>query len=138
MAPVGATPPSDVVFAEKTDLLGGPGPFTASGPAEDYGIICATGIQQDVGPPKFAPGFPFSGKPRGVNVQVFKLFTCDDGSGTFLVKQQVREDRRGNNFNWKIVSGTGDYVDLQGAGSGFGLRNCGDDCLFNVYEGGLH
>jgi len=73
-----------------------------------------------------------------VNIQAIHQFTCDDGSGDFLVKLQVRGNQDGNNFHWNIVGGTGDYEDLHGSGKGVGLPICGPDCVFDVYTGGLH
>ena len=41
--PAGATPPSGVSIEVETSFLGDPSPFTAVGPAVDYGLICNTG-----------------------------------------------------------------------------------------------
>lgn len=143
-APASATPPSGVHFDVHTTIPpeGGPtsGPFTASGPAVDDGLICSSGDTIDV----FGKASGFS--PAGVNFQLVKSFTCDDGSGEFLVKLQVRIDAKGDNFNWVIVGGTGAYEDLHGAGSGVGYHHhhhhhhplCGPDCVHDVYDGGVH
>ena len=77
--------------------------------------------------------------PNGFNFQAVKHFTCDDGSGEFFVNLQARIDfRKGVTFQWNVLSGTGDYVDLHGAGSGVGLDLCGPDCVLDFYDGGLH
>jgi hypothetical protein len=136
LAPAGATPPLDVVFEVPTFVPpgGGPtgGPFVATGPAVDDGIMCATGDTIDV----FAK---VSGLPsnRGANIQVVKLFTCDDGSGEFYVKLQVRIDRNGDNFSWTVMDGTGAYAELHGTGDGIGIP-LPDDAVFDVYEGKVH
>jgi len=132
-APAGATPPTDVGIEVETSLLGAPSPFTASGPAVDDGLVCQTGTVVD------ASGKATGFSPTGFNFQGVKQFTCDDGSGEFFVNLQARIDfRKGTTFNWNVLSGTGDYVDLHGAGSGIGLDICGPDCVFDIYEGGLH
>ena len=56
---------------------------------------------------------------------------------------QARIDyRRGVSFSWNVLRGTGDYVDLHGAGSGIGIGGvpCGDPdlCVLDLYDGGLH
>ncbi len=68
-----------------------------------------------------------------------KHFICEDGFGEFFVNLQTHIDfRKGVTFNWNVLSGTLAYEDLHGAGSGVGLDLCGPDCVFDVYEGGLH
>ena len=130
--PVGATPPSDVHIEVETSLSGDPSPFSASGPAVDEGLVCDTGMVVD------AAGKVTGFSPTGFNYQGIKRFTCGDGSGEFYVNLQARIDfRRGVNFNWNILRGTGDYEDLHGAGGGVGLA-CEPDCVLDVYDGGLH
>lgn len=133
LAPAGATPPSEVNFEVESSLLGDPGPFVASGPAVDGGLICAAGTVVDES--SKATGL----SPTGFNFQGIKHFICDDGSGEFFVNLQARIDfRRGTTFHWSVLGGTGDYEVLHGAGSGVGLDLCGPDCVFDVYDGGLH
>jgi hypothetical protein len=134
VASVGAaSPPSDVNFEVETSLLGAPSPFQASGPAVDDGLICEEGTVVDASSKEI--GF----SQNGFNFQGIKQFTCDDGTGEFLVNLQARNDfRMGITFNWNVISGTGDYEDLHGAGSGIGLDTCGLDCVLDIYEGGLH
>jgi hypothetical protein len=136
-APAGATPPADVLFvAEMSDASSGAasGPFTASGSAVDEGLMCASG---DVSQ-RFGKATGSQSSNEYVNFQVIHEFTCDDGSGEFLVKLQVRVNQNGDNFQWTIVGGTGDYEDLRGSGNGFGLYDCGEDCVIDIYNGGLH
>jgi len=131
--PALATPPSEVGFDVETSLLGGPGPFLASGPAVDDGLVCTTGTVVD------ATGKLAGFSQNGFNFQGIRHFTCDDGSGEFFVNLQARIDfRKGVTFSWNVLSGTGGYEDLHGAGSGVGLDLCGPDCVLDVYEGGLH
>lgn len=129
----GATPPIDVQIEAETSLLGALSPFVASGPAVDDGLICSNGEVIDLSGK--VTGF----SPSGFNFQSIKHFICDDGSGEFLVNVQARIDfRKGTTFNWNVIGGIGGYEDLHGAGSGVGLELCGPDCVFDVYEGGLH
>ena len=131
--PAGATSPSEVNIEVESSLLGDPGPFVASGPAVDDGLVCDEGTVVD------ASGKVTGFSPNGFNFQGVKHFTCDDGSGEFFVNMQARIDfRKGTTFQWNVLSGTGDYEDLHGAGSGVGLEICGPDCIVDIYDGGLH
>lgn len=127
--------PLDVHFEVPTTIPGegGPsfGPFTATGPAVDARIVCASGDTIDV----FGKASGFQ-SPTGVNFQVVKLFTCDDGSGEFFVKLQVRIDKKGDNFNWNILGGTGSYEKLHGVGKGSGLPN--PEGVLDLYSGAVH
>lgn len=123
-------PPSGVNIEVETDNFS---PFTASGPAVDDGVVCASGVVEDV-------FFKASGflSNKGVNFQIVKEFTCEDGSGEFSVKLQVRllSDDSPATFNWNIVGGTEAYENLHGTGTGVGLPFC---CfVLDVYDGGLH
>jgi hypothetical protein len=131
--PAGATPSSGVNIEVESSLLGAPGPFTASGPAVDDGLMCSEGTVID------ESGKVTGFSPAGFNYQGIKRFTCEDGSGEIFVNLQARIDfRKGTTFNWNVLSGTGGYEDLHGAGSGVGLPFCGPDCVLDVYDGGLH
>jgi hypothetical protein len=128
----GATPPLDVGFQVETVVPDeGPtyGPFVASGAAVDDGTMCPTGTTVDL-------TAAVSETPQGVNIGVVKRFTCDDGSGDFDVKLQVRIDRKGDNFSWVVLGGTGEYQRLHGTGSGFGIPFPGG--VLDLYDGQLH
>jgi hypothetical protein len=97
------------------------GDFVASGDAVDTGLICATGTFVDTGL-RFA-GFQ---SDRGIiQLQVVKEFTCDDTSGTFIVKLQIQAnfDTGIESFTWAVLGGTGDYASLRGAGNGSTVPN---------------
>jgi hypothetical protein len=129
-----STPPSAVEFqVETTTPPEGPsfGPFTATGPAVDAGLVCESGDTIDV----FGRGTGFQ-SGIGWNAQVVKLFTCDDGSGEFFVKLLVRFDWQGLNFRWTIVGGSGAYEKLHGTGEGIGLDM--GDWVLDVYYGAVH
>lgn len=136
VATVQATTPLEVSFAVQTsDIDGGPvtgGPFTASGPAVDEGLICAAGQTVDDSVPH-AAGFQ---SQIGVNVRLVKRFTCADGSGDFWVTLQIRFDARGNNFIWLITDGADEYARLHGTGSGFGVPTGGG--VLDLYDGTVH
>ena len=131
VASVGAaTPPSDVHI--EADITVGGGPFIATGPAVDEGLVCGSGFAT-------ATDLKVSGAPgnTGFNVQVIYLFTCDDGSGEFYVKLQVRIDQKGDNYNWVVLGGNGDYEKLHGTGSGIGIPQEPDGVL-DIYDGKMH
>ena len=131
-----ATPPADVVFAVETDLVSGaPSPFVAFGPAVAEGIVCSVGTVSD------ATGKATGFTQNGFNFQGIKHFMCD--SGEFFINLQARIDfRKGITFQWNVLRGTGDFANLHGAGQGFGIpaEPCGDpdECVFDIYFGGLH
>ena len=130
-APEAVTIVSDVTFVE-----GGPniGSFTTSGDAADSGAICPAGSFEDTSI-RFAGGQARTGI---VQLQVFKIFTCDDGSGTFDVKMQIQAnfDTGIETFTWVVTGGSGDYASLHGAGSGSTVPRPGGNT--NTYVGMLH
>lgn len=133
LAPVGAAPPADVNI-EAESFLAGTGTFTATGPAVGDGVVCASGDTFDVSGKVTGSG------PWGFNMQIIKRFTCGDGSGTFLVKLQVRKLYEGpysTTFHWNVVGGTADYAKLHGSGKGVGLPSTNADVL-DVYTGKMH
>jgi hypothetical protein len=124
-----AYPPSDV-----TDVYGGPeamsvhivsdlpaGTFAASGPAVDAGIVCPTGTQE------FADG---NAPPRQGAIDRWEdRYTCDDGSGTFLIGADVFIDSDAQYGVWNIVSGTGMYESLRGGGGNETNLNASDEMM---------
>ena len=142
IASAGATPPEQITIEGPAFFAGpdaGTGSFTATGPAIDSGAMCPGGDVADV----YTKAAPKRGQsPNGVNLQIVKEFTCDDDSGTFYIKLQVRITDYPT-FNWVVVGGTGDYQDLKGNGKGYGafpLFNGGPEPIgvWDVYEGKLH
>lgn len=134
-APAAASsPPLDVNFEVHTTIGENGtsfGPFTAAGLAVDAGLVCPTGDTVDIF--EKASGYQ---SQTGVNLQIVKLFTCDNGSGEFYVKLQVRIDAKDTSFNWNVVSGTGAYERLHGTGSGIGIYV--PEGVLDLYEGQLH
>jgi hypothetical protein len=143
VAPAGAGSPFGTVEIDVETSFGEPptnGPFEVTGTAVDAGLMCDSGWTVDLG----AKVSPRQAIPQGINVQAHKAFLCgydylpapgvmgDDG---FIVKLQVRVDKKGNHFTWFVVSGWGDYEDLQGNGSGFGIYNDVDPVVFDTFIG---
>ena len=135
--PVAATAPQQVTMVSHVTFNpDGPnyGDFTASGDAADSGLICESGTFVDTAI-RFA-GFQ---SDRGtVQIQVVKEFTCDDQSGTFIVKLQIQANFETGieSFSWVVLGGTGDYASLHGGGSGSTVPNPPTGNI-NTYEGFL-
>lgn len=129
-APAHASPPQDVLIEVDTTLPPeGPsfGPFTATGP------ICPSGDSIDA----FSL---FVGAQSGKRAQILvgKEFTCDDGSGTFLLLLQVRLQFQpfSDVFTWTVLDGTGAYENLRGSGDGFGVPTASG--VFDTFTGVMH
>jgi hypothetical protein len=140
MAPAGATPPSGLqienpVTFDPNNPFPSTGPFTASGPAVDDGTICGSGDSVDV----FVKYSGFNRASGDGNALIVKRFTCDDGSGDFLVKLQVKlYFDVGTDFRWVIVGGSGAYSDLHGSGEGVGVPNGPPGYVLDLYAGKVH
>jgi hypothetical protein len=133
LAPAGATPPSDVEI-EVPSFVAGTGTFVATGPAVDDEVVCGEGDTNDLS------GTVGGNGPWGFNLWVIKEFTCDDGSGSFLVSLHARVFNEGpiqTSFNWVVIGGDGDYTNLHGSGKGFGLPSTVAD-VDDVYTGKMH
>jgi hypothetical protein len=110
------------------------GTFDALGEAATSGLICRHGTVVDlveIDRAKFASG-------KLLDFTVPKEFTCDDGSGTFVVDVAIHIDRttRSESFTWRVVRGTGAYGRLRGDGSGTTLDS-GPGRVVNTYAGSL-
>ena len=104
------------------------GPFTASGPAVDAGLVCPTGQTIDL----YVQAAGFQSGVVG-NLLVIKQFTCDDGSGSFIVKLQVRTT---STTNWVVLSGTDAYSRLHGVGQLYAEPWANG--VIDYYSGQLH
>ena len=122
-APVGAATPQDVTIVSHVtfDPDGNYGDFIASGPAVTSGLICGSGTFIDTRL-QFAG---FQGRHGIVQLLVVKEFTCDDGTGTFEVKLQIRAnfDTGIETFTWTVLGGTDQYESLHGGGHGSTVGN---------------
>ena len=133
--PVGAASPQSVtIVSHVTFNPDGPnyGDFVATGNAVDSDVICPSGTFVDI-------GLRFAGyqSNRGiVQLQVVKEFTCNDGTGTFVVKLQIQAnfDTGIESFTWVVLGGTGAYGSLHGSGSGSTVPNAPIGNI-NTYSG---
>jgi hypothetical protein len=94
-----------------SDLSNSPtGTFVATGPAVDAGIVCPTGAVEWTGnqlPPRSGALFRW----------IDNRYTCDDGSGTFILAADVFIKADGREYGvWDLGSGTGSYQSLSGGG----------------------
>lgn len=112
----------------------GHGSFEATGP------ICESGSFEDL------IGFAAPHHPvePGFNLKIYRQYICDDQSGTFVMKLEVRVDnRRWPTFNWLVIDGTGAYEGLHANGSGYAAGPIFDGegnviGVMDVYEGKAH
>lgn len=118
-----ASPQAVTLVSHVTFNPDGPnyGDFVATGAAVDSGVMCDSGTFVDLGI-RFAGYQSDRGK---VQLQVIKEFTCDDGSGTFIVKMQIQAnfDTGIESFTWVVLDGTDAYATLAGGGSGSTVPN---------------
>lgn len=123
-----AAAPTPVTIEVLTIFSNGYGNFATSPGAG----LCPTGTTTDV---TLATGWQ-SGRLN--NFHVLKTFTCDDGSGTFTAEVQAHYvfGSPTDSFQWAIVSGTGAYTNLHGAGGGVGYQFPGG--VFDVFNGKVH
>jgi hypothetical protein len=134
-AAAAAPPRSVTIVSDVTFNQNGPnfGTFTATGAAVDAGTMCESGTFVDTGI-RFAG---FQGHQGEVQLQVFKTFTCDDGSGTFDVKMQIQANFGTGleTFQWVITGGSGDHAGLHGSGRGTTVPRDGGNT--NTYLGAI-
>jgi hypothetical protein len=124
--PQGVTISSEMTRAEPTNI----GTFTATGDAATNGLICTSGSVTDLDLVRGGPG----------QLSVRKVFSCDDGSGTFTVKLQIHQDfeAQTETFRWVVLGGTSAYVQFRGAGSGTTeTADLGSGPVTNLYMGFL-
>ena len=89
------------------------GRFTASAP------FCSSGRAYDV-----------RQIDDGSSLTVWRLHTCDDGSGSFTAYMPALVGEHGGSGGWKIVEGTGSYATLRGMGTYTGTLVSGDPELY--------
>ena len=110
------------------------GTFDARGDARASGLICDHGTVADlveIDRKAFASG-------KLIDFVIPKEFTCNDDSGTFVMKVSIHIDpaSKAESFTWRILRGTAAYVRLQGAGTGTTLSS-GPSQVLNAYTGTL-
>ena len=91
------------------------GRFTASRP------FCSAGRAYDV-----------RHVDTGGQLDLERLHTCDDGSGTFTVLMPNVRGEHGGTGSWKIVAGSGRFATLRGLGTYEGALVSGDRDLYET------
>lgn len=132
-APAAATPPTGVEIASPIDLTDGTGSFAVI--TDDGGVLCDAGTVENL----FSL---FVGGQSGFQAQILAVheFTCDDGSGSFLLSLRVKLDfsTGTTSASWSVLDGSGDFEKLHGSGSLVGTPSCGPDCILDTYTGAVH
>ncbi len=118
LSPHASGQPEDVVFTSFiVDRADGPntGTFNATGQAVEMGLVCQHGTVVDLE----VVDSGAIGRGSLTDFTVPKQFSCDDGSGSFVLELRVHVETPGiESLQWQILRGTGAYADLQGAGTG--------------------
>jgi hypothetical protein len=125
--PAVAAPPQTTTFTVVEQFEPESGVFTSDG-----SVVCASGTTSN---DTFGSGFQSN---RGVIFHVRKTITCDDGSGTFVLQLQARAGFNVGDMTfgpWVVLSGTGDYANLQGRGTVTGTALAGG--VSDLYVGWL-
>jgi hypothetical protein len=141
VGPVAAASPQSMTIVSKVTFNpDGPnyGDFTITGAAADSHLVCASGTFEDTGI-HFA-GYQSDHAGRTVvQLQVYKTFTCGDGSGTFFVKMQIQADfdTGYETFTWVVQGGTDSYGHLRGSGSGSTVPDADRNGNTNTFTGFL-
>lgn len=136
--PVAASTPADVsivaVMNPQPEDPTAPfsGTFVAYGSAVDAGVLCNSGIIQDIANP--ATGWRSN---QVIILHVHKHFMCDDGSGMFEMDIEVPVTPAGTPARWVIRAGDGLYVRLFGAG-GLTATWLSENELQDTYFGSVH
>ena len=115
--PAVAAPPRTQTFTVVEQFEPESGVFTSDG-----SVVCASGTTSNN---TFGSGFQ---SDRGVIFHVRKTITCDDGTGTFILQLQARLGFNVGDMTfgpWVVLSGTGRYENLHGAGTVTGTQTEG-------------
>ena len=121
-----ASEPQQTSFAVVEQFAATSGAFTSDG-----SVVCASGTTSN------DTRFSAAHSPQALGIHVRKTITCDDGSGTFVLQLQVRASYPAGETSgrWVVLSGSGDYADLHGAGKVVGTPVAGG--ISDVYSGRL-
>ena len=127
VVPAVAAPPQTTTFTVVEQFDPESGVFTSDG-----SVVCPTGTSSNE---TFGSGFQ---SDRGVIFHVRKTITCNDGTGTFILQIQARLGFNVGDMTygpWVVLSGTGRYASLNGAGTVTGTQTAGG--VSDVYVGWL-
>jgi hypothetical protein len=139
-SPVHASPPTEVVIVSPFNIASGTGSFEVT--EDDGDVLCDEGSVENLFPQEnlFAQ-IEAQRSPSHAQFQAAHVFTCEDGSGSFVLFLRVTQDLNTLNTtgSWTVRSrfGTDDYAKLHGTGSFVGIR-CGPDCVLDTYTGRVH
>ena len=125
--PAAAAPPQTQTFTVVEQFEPESGVFTSDG-----SVVCPSGTTSNN---TFGSGFQ---SDRGVIFHVRKTITCDDGTGTFILQLQARLGFNVGDMTfgpWVVLSGTGRYENLHGAGTVTGTQTEGG--VSDTYVGWL-
>jgi hypothetical protein len=90
---------------------------------------------------RFTASAPFCSSGRAYDARhdvsvelltVFRMHTCDDGSGSFTAFMPAVRGEHGGSGAWRIVEGTGRYATLRGQGTYTGTLTSGDPNAFET------
>lgn len=109
------------------------GPFVASGPAVDDGLICATGDTLDIS------SVDHHRDDEGVTrFTVIKRFTCPSGHYFDVRSNIINNQIVGfEHVFWSVVGGSGPYTSLRGDGTAFGMGTGDPDISIETFSGRL-
>ena len=120
-----ATSPQAVTITSVTQI--DQGPFISTG-----GLVCTVGQVSNV-----SSRFVGGQSGRLAQILIDKRFECDDGTFDVLLRVSLDFETCDTVGTWSVLTGTGAYATLRGAGSLTGDSDCGDSIL-DVYTGSMH
>lgn len=138
VGPASATKPVDVTFVNALSTIDWYGPFVATGPAVDAGIMCPEGTIVSLGDRPWPTGPRY---PEGFfTVGVYKGIVCDNDDpefDAFVLRLQARGyPGVGTVFTWEVLHGWGRFARLHGVGKGTGTY--GENLITDTYTGAMH
>lgn len=115
---------------EVLDVIGGSGEaFTASGPAVDDGLVCASGTVDDISI------VPHGGSGSFTILDVQKRFYCGDGTFDIFMIVRLNNTTLETVASWQLGAGTGNYAGLRGGGQLVGTPVNPGVTILDVYDG---
>jgi hypothetical protein len=138
VSPAAATRPLGVEFTNELSTIDWYGPFEASGPAVEAGILCEHGTIVSLGDRPWPTGPRY---PDGYStVGVYKGVVCngDDPEADAFIVRLVARTWPGDHtvFQWAVIDGWGRFETLRG--TGYGTGGYAPDLIIDTYVGSLH
>jgi hypothetical protein len=119
--------PSQATTISVVTSFNGSDPFTATG-----GVVCATGTVSNS-----YVNFRAWQSNTGAQILIVKDFVCGESSFSLLLRVSLDFATCDTVGTWSVLSGTGAYTKLHGAGTLTGDSACGDTIL-DFYTGSMH